>query len=287
MTGFGAAEGAVAGGRLRVEVKTVNHRYFNFAPRLPADLQPLEGEIRERVRRELPRGHVSVSARWVEESRAAPPVRADVERARMIVEELKRLALELGLSTEISLDLVARQPEVLGTTAGETAEVPFAEVEPVIAAAAGACRAMRAREGAALAAELGARLDAIEEGARQIEARAPERLVRERDRLAANVAQLAGGVAIAPERLAQELALAADRLDIREELVRLREHVRASRALLARDGAVGKELGFLAQELGREINTIGSKANDAEIAHRVVALKGELERFREQLENLE
>jgi uncharacterized protein (TIGR00255 family) len=165
--------------------------------------------------------------------------------------------------------------------------VTFAEVEPIVARAAEECKAMRRREGAALGAELRHRLDLLEASAGIIARRAPERLVRERERLRAAVSELLAGAAIDEARLAQELAYLADKLDITEELVRFRAHVAACREALAQDKPVGKQLGFLAQELGREVNTTGSKANDAEIAQRVIAMKGELEKFREQLENLE
>ena len=146
---------------------------------------------------------------------------------------------------------------------------------------------MRAREGEALVQELRHRLDLLERSAERIALIAPERLIRERDRLRTAVSQLLDGRAVAEDRLAQELAFLADKLDITEELVRLRAHLTASREALAGDQPVGKRLGFLAQELGREVNTIGSKAADAEITQLVIGMKGELEKFREQLENLE
>jgi len=148
-------------------------------------------------------------------------------------------------------------------------------------------RAMRQREGAGLGAELRHRLDLIERHSVTIRNRAPHRLVAERDRLRASVQELLDGRPVDETRLMQEIAFLADKLDITEELVRLASHIEAARHALDGDKAVGKQLGFLAQELGREINTIGSKANDAEILHCVIEMKGELERFREQLENLE
>ena len=146
---------------------------------------------------------------------------------------------------------------------------------------------MRAREGEALAAELLHRLDLLDSSVERISRSAPERLLRERDRLRAAVGELLDGRTIDEGRLAQELAFQADRLDITEELVRFRAHSSAARGALAASRPIGKQLGFLAQELGREVNTMGSKANDAAIAQEVIAMKGELEKFREQLENLE
>ena len=287
MTGFGAAEGPAGSGRLRVELRTVNHRFFNFAPKLPGDLASLEQELRERLRREFDRGHVTAQVRWVEAPERALALTVDTDRARAIAVRLRELRAAAGLDGSIDVDLVARQPDVLRWEGGDAPEVAWADLEPIVAAAAAECRAMREREGAVLARELRRRLDLMEEAAEAIAARAPERLVRERDRLRAAVAELLDGRAADEQRIAQEVALTADRLDITEELVRFAAHVAAAREALAADRPMGKQLGFLAQELGREVNTMGAKANDAVITQRVIAMKGELEKFREQLENLE
>ncbi len=287
MTGFGAAEGPVAGGRLRVEIRTVNHRFFNFAPKLPGDLAALEGEIRERLRRDLERGHVAVHARWVESAMPDEALRVDVQRARLVADRLRELRDSLGLAGEVTLELVARQPAVLTSEAGERAEVTWEAVEPIVAAAAADCRAMRRREGEVLTRELQHRLELLEAGGEAVAQAAPERLIRERDRLRAAVAELLDGRPLDDARLAQEIALLADRLDVTEEVVRFRAHIAAARAALASDQPVGKQLGFLAQELGREVNTMGAKANDPAIAQQVIGMKGELEKVREQLENLE
>ncbi len=287
MTGFGAAEGPVAGGRLRVEIRTVNHRYFNLSPKLPNDLSGLEGELRERLRREFDRGHVAVQVRWTEYPERAGGFAVDLDRARLVTSRLRELQSALGLSGDVTLELVARQQDVLSTTSEASVEVPWAEVEPIVGQAAVECRAMRAREGEALAAELRHRVDLLERATEIIARRAPERLARERDRLRGAVAELLDGRQADETRVAQEIAFQADRLDITEELVRFRAHLAAVREALAASRPTGKQLGFLAQELGREVNTMGSKANDAEIAQQVIAMKGELEKFREQLENLE
>lgn len=287
MTGFGAAEGSVAGRQLRVEIRTVNHRFFNPAFKLPSDLAPLEGELRERLRKEFDRGHVAVSLRWEDGERRGGTLRLNVERAREAMARLRELQLATGLSGEIPLDLLARQLDVLTVDEPDAAAVTWADAEPVVLQAARECRAMRRREGEALATELLERLAALGRLAESVRARAPERLERERDRLRQSVRQLLEGQAPDEARLHQEIALLADRLDVTEELVRLAAHLVAGREALARQAPVGKELGFLAQEMGREVNTIGSKANDAAIAQLVIAMKGELEKFREQVENLE
>ncbi|MGH7699967.1 MAG: YicC/YloC family endoribonuclease, partial [Gemmatimonadales bacterium] len=153
MTGFGSAEGPVAGGRLRVEIRAVNHRFFSPQVKLAADLAPLEGEVRERLRDLLGRGHVTVSARWVD----APPTRAtltvNLERARAVVAALRELKKRLRLKGEPALDFVARQPDVLGTGNGVEAAPAWSEVRPVVEAAAREVVGMREREGEALATD--------------------------------------------------------------------------------------------------------------------------------------
>ncbi len=287
MTGFGAGEGPVAGGRLRVEIRTVNHRFFNLALKVPSNLSALEPNMRERLRRDFERGHVAASMRW-----ATPPAVGDaalylnVERAREVVAHLRELQTTLGIPGEVDVGLVARQPEVLGSLGPELA-VTWDEIEPVVLEAVAECQSMRRREGEVLVAELRHRLDRMAESAEAVAQRAPQRLTRERDRLRAAVAELLNGRQVDEDRLAQELAILADKLDVTEELVRLNGHLAACRETLDASPSVGKRLGFLAQELGREINTVGSKANDPEIAARVIEMKGDLEKFREQLENLQ
>lgn len=286
MTGFGAAEGDVAGRRARVEIRTVNHRWFNLALKLPIDLAAVEPQLRDALRTRFERGHVNVQVRWADES--AGVVSIDVGRAEAVVAGLRDLQQRLGLGGEITIDLVARHPDVFGVRRGdEGAAVDWQVLAPVVAAAATECRTARRREGELLGAELAARFEALERAVERIAREAPGRLVRERDRLAAGVRLLLDGRGANEQRVAEEIAIAADRLDITEELVRLRAHLAVARGALAQDQAVGKQLGFLAQEMGREVNTLGSKASDAVIAQEVVMMKAELEKIREQLENLE
>jgi len=290
MTGFGSAEAGVLGGRLRVDIRTVNHRYFNPQLKLPGELSGIEGELRERLRQLLERGHVAVTARWVEgPAQESGAVTFDLARAQQVVAAAKELKKKLKLKGDVDLAFVARQPEVFGTTNGTAAEtaVTWADVKPIIEQAARDVVAMREREGSALAAELVGRLDGLGRGADAIAARAPERLKAEHQRLKQAVADLAGGMQVDEQRLALEVARLADKVDITEELVRFRTHLAACRQALGSSDAVGKQLGFLGQELLREVNTMGSKANDAVITQTVIAMKGELEKFREQLENLE
>jgi uncharacterized protein (TIGR00255 family) len=288
MTGFGSAEDRVLRGRLRIEIRTVNHRYFNPQLKLPADLAGVEIEMRERLRQLLERGHVAVTARWVDMPGPEREVTIDLTRAKQVVAAAQQLKKKLKLKGSVDLAFVARQPDVLTSTNGASEQpVQWADVQPIVERAAKDVVAMREREGQALATELNGRLDALEAAARIVEEQAPARLTAEHERLKRAVAELTAQTTVDEQRLALEIALLADRVDITEELVRFRAHVAAARAALRSDQAVGKQLGFLAQELLREVNTMGSKANDARITQTVIAMKGDLEKFREQLENLE
>lgn len=286
MTGFGAADGKVAGGQLRIEVRSVNHRHLSVQLKTPGELAALEADLRERLRVHMERGHVTVGARWTSEPVTAADVRVDEARARAVVEALRGTGRALGIAGDVDLATVARIPDVIRVVTPEST-IGAAEVLAILDQAAGACIAMREREGAALGADLLNRVALLERHAARVAERAPARVIAERERLAASVKELAAGIAIDPARLAQEVALQADRLDVTEEQVRFTTHLAAFRAALASGTAVGKQLGFLLQELGREVNTIGSKANDAVMTESVIAMKGELERMREQVENLE
>ena len=286
MTGFGAAEGAVAGGRLRLEIRTVNHRHLNVQVKVPSELAEMEPEIRERLRVHLARGHVTVGGRWLEEPPQAAAVTVDKVRAEAIVAALRQAGRDLGIPGDVDLALLTRLPDVLRVSRAEVTIDREAVLE-VLDRAAAACAAAREREGAALTVELTARIATLESLRARIAARAPERVVAERDRLAANVQALANGIALDPGRLAQEIAVLADRMDITEELVRFSTHLGELSRLLDGEGSVGREIGFLLQELLREANTMGSKADDAAIAQAVIGVKTELEKLREQIENLE
>ncbi|NIN11529.1 MAG: YicC family protein [Gemmatimonadales bacterium] len=287
MTGYGTAEGPLSGGRIVIQVRTVNHRHMSVQFRLPAELQPLENELRSRLRERMERGHVVVSARWVEEPPHSASIRLNVERAREVVEALTRLKSALNLGGEIDVGFVARQPDVLTYGEAEQAEINRAELMAVLDQALDEVVKMRTREGAALADDLEGRLGELDAALARIAARTPQRLTAERDRLQEAVQELLDGKLLDPDRLNQEIALLADKLDITEELVRIRTHLQACGEALATDAAVGRRLAFLGQEMLREVNTIGSKANDAEIAQTVIGMKGELERIREQVENIE
>lgn len=292
MTGFGESEIAVPAGRLRVELRTVNHRYLNVNARLPTALARWEPEIREWLRGHFVRGHVNCTVRLEREPGAgAAGLRLDLDRATAYVELLKELQDRFALRGEADLAVLSRFSDIFirEEPEAEALDVSGEDLRRAVEAAAEAVAAMRAEEGRRLQVDLEERFRAIETALDEVAELAPTRLEAERERLRNAVQELAEGVAVDPERLAQEIAILAERWDINEELVRFRSHLSLARDLLAGDGSegVGKRLGFLIQEMHREANTIGSKANHAGIAHRVVAIKEEVERLREQVENIE
>ena len=293
MTGFGESEIAVPAGRLRVELRTVNHRYLNVNARLPMALARWEPEIREWLRQFFVRGHVNCTVR-LERSvsgAAALGLRLDADRVGAYLDLFGELGERFGVSGQPDLALLTRFNDIFvrDEAEGEEAEVSADDLRGAIDRAAEATTVMRRDEGRRLHADLDDRIAAIEEALEEIERIAPSRLETERDRLRAAVEELTQGIGIDPTRLAQEIALLAERWDINEELVRFRSHISLARDLMTgeTDDGVGKRLGFLVQEMHREANTIGSKANNSAIAHRVVAIKEEVERLREQVENVE
>lgn len=286
MTGFGAAEGVVGGSRVAVEIRSVNHRFFTPSIKLPGVFARWEVEVREALRKRIARGHVTVFAR-IEDAAERSGAMIDETRFAAYVAQLRMLQARHGLAG-IDAGAILRLPDVLSTEREE----PTGSVEELIAIveqAAADHTEMRTAEGDRLATYLRERLEVIEGALARISGRAPQRLVEQRDRLRASVLELTEGVGVDEQRIAQEIAILADRLDVNEELSRFASHLEAFRqALASGEGeGVGKRLGFLLQEMLREANTTGSKGNDTAIVRDVLLIKEEIERIREQVENLE
>lgn len=286
MTGFGAAEGAVGSSRVAVEVRSVNHRFFNPSIKLPGSLARWESEVREALRKSINRGHVTVTA-WVERNTETTAA-IDEQRFASYVERLKDLKQRYDVGGEIDLSTVLRLPDVINST-NEQDDGTAEQLVEIVNRAVAALSASRDAEGKRLAGFLNERIAVVEAAVGRLSARAPQRMVEQRDKLRASIAELASGVAVDEQRLAQEVAIMADRLDVGEELDRFDSHLTAFREAMSANGSegVGKRLGFLLQELLREANTTGSKANDSSMTRDVIAIKEELERIREQVENLE
>jgi uncharacterized protein (TIGR00255 family) len=291
MTGFGSAEGTIGALRVSVEVRAVNHRFFNPAIKLPGHMSRWEGEVREALRKRFSRGHVSLSLRIERDTDRTLAI--DESRVASYVQQLRAMKDRLGIAGDVDLATVMRLPDVIGTNDDENAEADTGSSDQLLAIVHDAVNGldlMRESEGARISEFLHEHLRIIETALARVRERAPARLIEQHRRLQASVAELAAGVAVDPQRLAQEIAILADRMDVSEELNRFGAHIAAFRAALDEGPAgtgVGKRLGFLIQEMLREANTTGSKANDAAILTDVVAIKEELERLREQSENVE
>ena len=286
MTGFGAAEGPVGSARVAVEVRSVNHRFFNPSIKLPQSLARWEPEVREALRKAISRGHVTLNA-WAERNKDAAAA-IDETRFAAYVDRLKDLKKKYALDGEIDLATVLRMPDVINSST-EQDEGTAEQLVDIVNRAVAALAVSRDAEGRRLSGFLEDRIGVVESAVGRLAARAPQRMTEHRDKLRASVAELANGVAVDEQRLAQEVAILADRMDVGEELDRFNSHLTAFREAMAGNGTdgVGKRLGFLLQELLREANTTGSKANDSDMTRDVIAIKEELERIREQVENLE
>lgn len=290
MTGFGRGSAHRNGTSVTAEIRSVNNRFIEVAVRLPRALAHREADVQNRLKHAFARGRISVQLQ-VEQSAEVLPVRVDAAAARAYRALLEELAAAAGLDEAVHLDHLLRFAEVFKPAddpqPGEDDASLWAVAEAALDEAIADLREQRRQEGEALAADLLARTDTLEALLTQVERRAPQRIAEARARLQARLAELLGEVRLDPERLEQEIALLADRLDVTEETVRLRSHLQLFREALAASKPVGSRMNFLTQEINREVNTIGSKANDTEVAHLAVGMKDELEKIREQVQNVE
>ena len=288
MTGYGKGESAWAGGRFIVELRSVNHRYGEISVKLPRALMPFESEIKKRVAEKLSRGKIDVFIQ-MEGAGAAGVPSANLPLARAYYRAFTGIQEALGLAGEVTLELLASQRDVIAVSA--EAEAALEEIPQELLAALDAAIVrvdeMRSFEGESLLADFLRRREFLNEQIGRVTARAPSVVADYAARLKERILVLCSESSLPEERIALEVALLADKCDITEELVRLESHLRQFDETLLRCEPVGRKLDFLLQEINREVNTVGSKANDAEIAACVVELKGELEKIREQVQNIE
>jgi len=287
MTGFGSAEGLVGAAGVSVEIRTVNHRFFNPSIKLPGAFSKWEGEVRELLRQRIARGHVALTARVEKETQAGAGINEE-EFARYVT-LLRGLQAKHGLADSIDARTILSLPNVVDSHVEDSIAGHASELLAIVDQAVAALRQMRADEGERLSVFLLERIALVEQAVGRIRDRAPQRLTEQTGRLKKSVKDLVNGSNVDQQRLAQEIAILADKLDIAEELDRFGAHISAFRQTVSENTAdpVGKRLGFLLQEMVREANTTGSKANDAMILADVVMIKEELERIREQVENVE
>jgi uncharacterized protein (TIGR00255 family) len=287
MTGYGKAEAPLGDLMVAVEVRSVNHRFCEVAARLPKSLTSFESRFRKVIQHRVARGRVDLAVTTGGEHPARRLV-LDTQLARQYYDAFKTLQYELGLSGDITLPLVVNSRDVVTFVEHDTDGGDLANhVEALLERAVSELEIMRRQEGETIALDLLQRVRDIARRLDEIAQRAPLIVQEYSVRLHHRVTVLAQGVDLDRERLAQEVALQAERCDYTEEVTRLRSHLAQCERMLKTHGAVGRPLDFLLQEMNREINTIGSKANDAEVALAVVAVKSDLEKLREQIQNLE
>ncbi len=288
MTGFGRGQAARDGFSATVELRSVNNRYLDVSVRLPRIAAAYEPEILAALRQAFSRGRITVQVDLKLPPEAGLLPRLNLDAARQYLSQLELLRAEAGLPDPIRLEHLLALPDLF-----ERPELPEADdrirqvLMEALAQAIEALQATRRQEGALLQDDLEARLEAIAHRLEAIEARAPQRLAEAREKLRARVQELLREDQLDPDRLEQEIVLLADRLDITEECVRLRAHLQHFREALQSEEPSGRRLNFLTQELHREANTINAKANDATIALLAVEIKEEIEKIREQIQNIE
>jgi len=288
MTGYGRAEARSQGLTASVELRGVNSRYLEVTARLPRLLSSRENDVKEALRSRITRGKLTVMVSLERESDTDIPLSVNVQTARAYLRLLNDLRKTVRLTERVKLSHLLQFPEVFESRELEGSdERSWSVTRKALEAAAEMMHEMRVKEGAELANDFRARLDLLERRVDEIQRLSQEQVPRERLRLRERIAQLIDQERVDEGRLEMELALLADRLDVTEECVRFRSHTKFFREAIDDREPAGRKLNFLVQEMNREVNTMGSKSNDTGIAHLVVGMKEELEKIREQLQNIE
>lgn len=289
MTGYGRGDCARGGLKFTVELNSINRKQSDIAITMPKELIELEPRIRDEINARLSRGRINVVVAYHRSSaKAEEQVGLDLSLARSYYRAIQKLQKQMRVNGPLTLDTLLRAPGVmklLETTM--SAEAVWPSVQTALRKALAQLVKMRKKEGKFLTADLAQRLETIVGGVERIRKAAPEAVKRYREQLHARVKEAGLDVPLDDERLLKEVVIFADRCDITEELTRLESHIKQFREQLGSDEPVGRTLDFLSQEANREINTIGAKANAAEVSQEVVRLKAELEKIREQVQNIE
>lgn len=288
MTGFGRGEAESGGRQWVAEIRCVNHRYLDLKIKLPRAYAGLEEGVRKLVGQTMQRGRVDVALSVTGDFSDLREIEVNSALAATYNEALTNLGKSLDLDAEIPLEKLASYPDVLVLKQQEEdLDAVWPTMEKSLQLALANCDTMRSREGEAMAQDLTERLDNFTAVVKQIGNAIPELLERREQNLSERLQKLLDRVQLDPQRLAQEVAILADKTDVTEEIVRLDSHINQFREFLESDEATGRKIDFLLQEFLREVNTMASKINDADIAHLTVNLKAELEKMREQVQNLE
>lgn len=288
MTGYGRVQQTVRGYRILLEIKAVNHRFFEFSARVPRLYGYLEEKLRTHVQRFLTRGKVEAVLTVEPENGAQTSVMLNARLAESYIEALRELQARFGLRDDLSVSTVARYTDLFAVEkAPEDEEDVWEAVREAADAALGGLVRMREAEGARLQADITARAQHIRSLVEQVEQRSPQTVTEYRAKLTARMRDVLADARLDENRILLEAAVYADKVSVAEETVRLKSHLTQFAAMLESGEPVGRKLDFLMQEMNREANTIGSKATDVEIARVVVEIKAELEKIREQIQNIE
>ncbi len=288
MTGFGRAKAQIDGLDITVEIKSVNHRYFEFSCRLPRAYSFLEEKIKSRLAGSITRGKVEVSVLIDDNTENATVIEIDREYTTAYLSALKKLSKDFGLKNDIKVSALVGNNDVFKIKRQTIEDEVIAKaVFTVLEDALNNFITMRTQEGERLLKDVTDRAKYILEKVSFIEARSPETVQNYRNRIEQKIKELLGDTTIDEQRILTEVAIFADKVAVAEETVRLRSHIKQFESLMSTDDAIGRKLDFIVQEMNREANTIGSKAQDIEIAHTVVDIKSEIEKIREQIQNME
>ena len=288
MTGYGRGEAEVRGYEAVVELKSVNSRYCEVSLRSPKSLNAHEADIQRIIKTAFSRGRISAFVQVTDPAPVDLPIRVNPKAVTSYCRLLEEVAAAAGIDEPVSLDHLLKYQDIFeADDVEEDLDAIWEATRTALEAACKAMQTMRLREGEALQTELDERLQGIETRLREAERLAPERVASSGERLRERLSEIIEEGRIDSERIEFEMAMLADKLDVREECVRLDSHLALFREGMASGEPVGRKMNFLSQEMNREINTIGSKSNDAEMAHLVVGMKEELEKIKEQVENVE
>ncbi len=289
MTAFGMAERKVEGRTYTAEIRTLNGRYLEISVRAPRQLMPLEERVRKLVGTRISRGRVDLFMRVRDASGEVSEIEVNLPLAKAYHKALLELNEALGIEEKVGLQTLLGLEKIIEATEPEAdLEKTWTVLSSCIREALEGVDVMRISEGKAIYQDFERRLQSVEEGLSRVKALAPSVLSEYHSRLKERLAVLTQGkVELDPNRLAQEAAFLVDRSDVTEEIVRAESHVKQFRSMIESGGPAGRALDFLLQELNREVNTIGSKGGNAQLSHMVVTLKGELEKIREQVQNIE
>ena len=289
MTGYGRGQAQSVNAIVSIELRSVNSRYCEVSARLPRQLAEYETRIQNSIKQSITRGRINIQLQLESSLEEGLSVDLNQSAVRGYIQLLNKLKETSGINEPVTLSHLLSFPNVISSIeeSTETSEDLWNAIEKALHTAIESLKSMRLQEGQALHDDLILRLDAIEKGLSLVEQRSPERVTESRTRLQDRLQEIMDDDRIDQDRLELEITLLADRLDVTEECVRLHSHLQLFREALSDEKPVGRKLNFITQEINREINTIGSKANDTRMGHIVVDMKEELEKIREQIQNIE